>query len=662
MQKVSTQTIGKIAATVAGISLVAMSVAVAAPAAHAQTTTTTTTMSAAQVAALQAQIASLEAQLAAASGTSASVTFTRNLTIGSTGSDVTALQTWLISKGYSIPAGATGYFGVQTRAAVAAYQAANGITPDAGYFGPITRAKVNASAGTSTTTTTTTTTTSPTTLSGGEGSVNNFQVLGSPSNVTLYQSQMSQVYGFQFQASGSDLDVQRVDMDLTNTGSAVNGSGSTGQDRPWDILQTATLYDGSNVIGTVDASNQANWSQDGTSQVAGHQTYRIEFAGLNDVVREGATANYYVAFTAQNGVSTANQTQYDVQVAAQGIRAVDADGLQEYSGGSASTAGTFNVSNGTAGTVIISTGSDNPSASTIVGNSTSATDNVTLGTFTIQSQNAPTQLFELPVTLTIGTTTNNVDPIQELSLVENGTVLQSVAIPSGQTFTGPTGAATSSVLFNNLTNVVIPAGTTQEFQIQADVNPISSSVSGDAGDGSSASVSVSATASGIDFEQGSNRVTPSGGMTGNTITFRSFGINATVTANQPVVSGQDSTSAAFSFSVPVTAFNQNVYIATTSSAFSATIHTSTTTYTATGVISSNAPTDSASGAYVVYPGSTQTFTITVTAKGSDSGSGLYYATLNSLKWGAAGNATTANTFTFPAGSGNQSTAVNLNAT
>ncbi len=73
-----------------------------------------------------------------------STTFSTNLTTGSTGSDVTALQTWLISKGYSIPAGATGYFGTETQAAVVAYQQANGISPAVGYFGPITRASANA--------------------------------------------------------------------------------------------------------------------------------------------------------------------------------------------------------------------------------------------------------------------------------------------------------------------------------------------------------------------------------------------------------------------------------------------------------------------------------------------------------------------------------------
>ncbi|PJA94334.1 hypothetical protein CO131_01945, partial [Candidatus Kaiserbacteria bacterium CG_4_9_14_3_um_filter_50_16] len=54
-------------------------------------------------------------------GTS-SCSFSRSLTIGSTGADVTCLQNALIAGGFSIPAGATGYFGTQTRAAVASWQ------------------------------------------------------------------------------------------------------------------------------------------------------------------------------------------------------------------------------------------------------------------------------------------------------------------------------------------------------------------------------------------------------------------------------------------------------------------------------------------------------------------------------------------------------------
>jgi hypothetical protein len=82
--------------------------------------------------------------------TGTSCTFTRSLTNGVSGSDVTCLQQALIAAGYSIPAGATGYFGSQTQAAVAAWQKAVGVTPAAGYFGPISQAHWNLGGGTTT--------------------------------------------------------------------------------------------------------------------------------------------------------------------------------------------------------------------------------------------------------------------------------------------------------------------------------------------------------------------------------------------------------------------------------------------------------------------------------------------------------------------------------
>lgn len=96
----------------------------------------------AQLADLAAQSQSLLSQLAGTVG--APPAGGRDLDAGATGSDVTALQTLLISRGYAIPAGATGYFGAQTKAALAAYQHAHGIAPAAGYFGPLTRAAMKA--------------------------------------------------------------------------------------------------------------------------------------------------------------------------------------------------------------------------------------------------------------------------------------------------------------------------------------------------------------------------------------------------------------------------------------------------------------------------------------------------------------------------------------
>lgn len=101
----------------------------------------------AQIAALLAQINALQGQLSGlqGGGASSSFNYTRDLTVGSKGDDVTALQNFLMSQsGAQWPSGqsATGYFGSITKAALANYQAGAGISPAVGYFGPKTRANV----------------------------------------------------------------------------------------------------------------------------------------------------------------------------------------------------------------------------------------------------------------------------------------------------------------------------------------------------------------------------------------------------------------------------------------------------------------------------------------------------------------------------------------
>lgn len=72
--------------------------------------------------------------------------FFRNLTIGSTGSDVKTLQKYLNNNGFIIatsgagsPGNETLFFGPATQAALIKFQLAKGIIPPAGFFGPITR-------------------------------------------------------------------------------------------------------------------------------------------------------------------------------------------------------------------------------------------------------------------------------------------------------------------------------------------------------------------------------------------------------------------------------------------------------------------------------------------------------------------------------------------
>ena len=77
--------------------------------------------------------------------TSTAASFTQNLTLGSRGTEVTALQQYLVAQGRLVmPAGvAFGYFGPLTKTALASWQAANGVLPAVGYWGPISRARYN---------------------------------------------------------------------------------------------------------------------------------------------------------------------------------------------------------------------------------------------------------------------------------------------------------------------------------------------------------------------------------------------------------------------------------------------------------------------------------------------------------------------------------------
>ena len=112
-----------------------------------------------QIVALQAQLTALIAQLGTLQGTTtpAATAFDTNLYFGLKNDKVKALQEFLIGKGYLAAGLNTSYFGNLTKAAVQAYQTAKGITPVAGYFGPLTRAAANADGGAPTTPTTPTT-------------------------------------------------------------------------------------------------------------------------------------------------------------------------------------------------------------------------------------------------------------------------------------------------------------------------------------------------------------------------------------------------------------------------------------------------------------------------------------------------------------------------
>lgn len=601
--------VAKTAAVVAGLGLVAMSFASFAPA-QAQSTSDLQ----AQINSLLATIASLQAQLGGSASMSASMTFTRDLTIGATGSDVTALQTWLISKGYSIPAGATGYFGAQTQAALAAYQAANGITPAAGYFGPITRAKVNASAGTSTGTGTGTGTTGSTSLKGGEADLTNYN-LTTGDTVTEGDTNI-EIASAKFDVNGGDVNVSRVKVE-------VQAKSTSYSSNPWLYFDKLYVYDGSTKVGSVSVGSRSDWdsnSSDSTMNSSGASDYTIDVP-VNDVVKDGDTAELSIRADAQSTIDSNNENQtFTLRIPDNGIRAVDAAGIQEYSGDNSDKV-TVDFNGNTAGKLTVSEDSSDPSAGVIVADDNQSTNDLTVFAFKLKNTQDSDSLLD-SVKVRVATSSASGSSAADIRDI----VRKATLTLDGKDYDGDINSDNTITFDLSNDNVVVNGNDSAVGTVKIDL--------------ASQSGHYSATGESLTFSiVGSSDITAEGLSNGDstTVTGTANGNKQSVALNGGIsVEGNDmSTNLTYNSNTPassygtftlkfdVTAVGDDVYVPKTVSSTTA----ASTTYTGvvvsqdmgtavgagttTASLTTTADSDN-SNFYVIHAGDTETFTATVT--------------------------------------------------
>ncbi len=281
------------------------------------------------VAELQAQINALMAQLASLQGSSATAgtTYTMNLTVGSTGSEVVALQQMLVAQGHLVmPAGvAYGYFGSLTKAAVAKWQAANGVSPALGYFGPISRAKANASGGA-------TGTVPGTTVGGGvvvgggittpgaEGTITVSKNPNPASGTKMYEGDLKRsVLGIKIEAKGSDMKIERVKIDMDH----VTGTTVADQNFYNKIASKIYVLDGSTVLASSDL-NSSTVVKDGSD-------YYITLAGFSFIVAKDATKVLDIAVDGKSTWDSDYNTEtWSLGVPVDGVRSLSGAGINQY--------------------------------------------------------------------------------------------------------------------------------------------------------------------------------------------------------------------------------------------------------------------------------------------------------------------------------------------
>ncbi|HWH07008.1 MAG TPA: peptidoglycan-binding protein [Candidatus Paceibacterota bacterium] len=621
------------------IALVAALAFTGAPA-FAQTTTT----QAQQIAALQAQIAALMAQLNALSGATTTAAFTRDLTIGASGADVTRLQQWLISRGYSIPAGATGYFGVQTQAAVAAYQRANAITPAVGYFGPITRAKVNASL--SVTPTNPTTPTTPDDddddndgeLEGGAGSVDSYELISNLNNEEVGEDEEdAEVAGLEIEVDdGSDIEITAVRLDF-DTVSATNDDFS-------DFASEVSLWLDGEEVARVDA-DEFDEDNDFSRSIS-----------LDDgaIIRAGDMGELVVAISGVSNLDSADEGD-SWSVDFDQVRFMDADGATITDDpNTAARTFTFEEFASAAGIEITIDDGDNDDINesrVITVDATDDTEDVELLAFTMEVEgDSDITIDSLPIEFTVTGASDLEDMVSSVYLSVDGDEIGNENSTNGD----------NTIVFDDL-DFTIDAGEEVEFIVTADFNSLADAL--DEGDTIEVTFGETETDS-ADFDaedesgEDVNDADISGSATGGPFTVFETGIMVEfVSAEEEVSFSADDVGEAdqgtFEITFDVTAMESDLRIdrSCTEDQVNAagqgveySITNSGSNTTVCSLTSSSSDSEDTANTFELDEDDTRRFTLTVVATAT--ADHFAQVELESINWGTATDDTNANYYTF----------------
>jgi len=591
---------------------------------------------------------------------SASYTFSNYLTVGSTGADVTALQSWLVSNGFlTMPVGVSmGYFGSLTKGAVIKYQASVGL-PNTGFVGPLTVAKLNAAGGVSMSPTTTfvcpvgwicqapATVTTTTTVNQNLTGITTPGVAGSltiakgsftGNGTVVNDGQSVDISSYDLQAGASDEQVSALTFDFNV--------------RPWLYINSLSVYNAATgaTLATVSGLTQGNFTE-----LTVGSDYRLTIPGVSLVVPAGKK----ITVVLHANFATSNRAATNIYVSRAEVRAVDGTGVtitQNIGTGIALDGGlnTF-VSYGgqNSSNLVVTIDPSSPNTGIIQTNTgTTQTQNVLLGVFDFKSQNINSTLQSLTINLnmsglgSVGSAFANVQLKTGSTLLTSGTIVTPAA-------------STSAVTFTNF-NLPLPMNTYVPVSVYVTVNGGVNGIQAS----TSLALSPSTDVGGIDANSNPLTLSSSATLPSSNQTFILSGVNLSnlawfISPAPAGTGGALSKTSSFNGSFTVTAGSNPIYISTLVGTAFATTTNATTSSMVTSIVTNFVPSNgvqsydntvaqggSAPYYYQITPGSSRTFTVNGTQTNNAGVSQSIGTGISTINFGSATNALTALPISF----------------
>ncbi len=447
----------------------------------------------------------------AVASASTSASFTKDLTVGSKGDEVSALQKKL---GVSV----TGYFGALTKAAVVAFQKENGL-PSTGYVGALTRAKLNAGSTVAATTTGSVTTGSTVVNSGVEGTLtaDRFSV----SNTTAYEGDSNvPVIAVKLTAKLSDINVQRIKLNL--------GASTSIYTKVYKAL--SVVDDSGKVIARADL-NSNTVVKDGSN-------YYLTLGGFSYTVAKDSSKVLTVKADVYSSIKTADQGSKTITIDADGVRGTDGAGIDQYApSNSFSQSVTISTTLADSATLNLSTNSANYKTTDVVaadGSNEDELDKLAVLAFDLKANKADLNVTDL--TVHIAPSGSGTATATTAYLYDGSTLIatESVGADGDANFTD------SNQLFS------VAKDATRTLTVKIDVRSASA-------DARSLTATVAASSISAENSAGESKTT-SGSATGEAMVIRNTGPIFTLVSKNIAVSGTNNSGSTLSTSTITATF------------------------------------------------------------------------------------------------------------